>query len=83
MTITVELTVEQLLRAIRQLPFEERLSLLQTLLQEDKAEITRRFDRALAEVQRANPARNEDEVMAEVNAIVHQVRAERYAANRR
>jgi|GEM_PF-4594120 hypothetical protein len=83
MIVTIELTSDQLLKAIRQLPFEERLALLQTLLREDKAEISRRFDRALADVHEANRGLDEDAVIAEVNEIVHQVRAERYAENRR
>jgi len=83
MTITVELTVEQLLSAIHQLPFEERIKLLQTLIQEDKEEINRRFDNALANVHAANSGLNEEDVMAEVNAIVHQVRTERNVENRR
>lgn len=82
MTLTVELSVEQLLGAIRQLSFEERLLLLKTLIQEDKNEINRRFDAALVDVHTANNGLNEDDVMAEINEIVHQVRAERYAENR-
>lgn len=80
MTITVELTIQQILQAIRQLSLEDRLVLLQTLIREDKDEVNRRFDIALAAVHEANRGLDEDEVMTQLNQIVHEVRANRYAA---
>lgn len=81
MTITVELTTQQILQAIRQLPLEERLSLLQTLIRDDKDELDRRFDNALAAVHSANQGLDEDTVMVELTRVVHDVRAERYATS--
>jgi hypothetical protein len=82
-TITLELTFDQLLKAIRRLPREDRIKLAQTVLQDDIEEINRRFDEALRAIEEANPGVTEDEVMADAVAAVHEYRAERAAQNRR
>lgn len=82
-TIKQQLTLEQLIAAIRQLPLEQKMKLRKIFEEETFAELERRFDEALAEIRAANPGLDEDEVMEEVNQEVHEIRAERLAKNRR
>ncbi len=82
-TIKQQFTLEQLIAAIRQLSLEDKMKLRKVFDEETLAELGRRFDEALAEIRAANPGLNEDEVMEEVNQVVHEIRAERLAKNRR
>lgn len=82
-TINFEVTLDQLMHAIRRLSPDERHELVQTLLKDERDEITRRFDDALSTSRSANPETDEDALMEEINQVVHQVRAERRIKNRR
>ncbi len=82
-TIKQQFTLEQLIAAIRQLSLEDKMKLRKVFDEETLAELGRRFDEALAEIRATNPGLNEDEVMEEVNQVVHEIRAERLAKNRR
>ncbi len=79
-SIQIEFTFDQLLRAIRQLPQEQRVKLWQELDAElDPNEIRHRAQQALEEIWKANEGFTEDEVMADVNAALQEVRAENAA----
>jgi hypothetical protein len=78
-TINIELTFDQLREAVRKLPKEERNKLLRELEDLDLNEIRRRAGEALEEIWRANEGFTEDEVMADVDAALTEVRAERAA----
>ncbi len=82
-TIKFEVTLDQLINAIRRLSPEERRELVQTILKDERDDITRQFDEALAVSRTANPETNEDAIMEEINQVVHEVRAERLTKNRR
>ena len=57
--------------------------LAQALLQFNRAEINRCFDEAVTEVHAANRGLSEEQVMDEVNHLVHEIRSEWYATSRR
>jgi len=78
-TVTLHLTVDQLLEAIRQLPFEEKLRLRALLSDDVRERMNQRLDEALQAIREANPGVTEDEVMADVNRVVHEIRAEKFA----
>jgi hypothetical protein len=81
--ITLELTWEQLLSAIRRLPPERKLELWRILASEiDRAGIHRRFTEAVTAIRAANAGISEDEVSADVAQAVAEVRATRHAADR-
>jgi Txe/YoeB family toxin of Txe-Axe toxin-antitoxin module len=82
-TATVRLTIDQLIEAIRQLPFEEQVKLRELLSDDVRERVNRRLDEALRIIRESNPGVTEDEVMADANAVVHEIRAERLAENRR
>ncbi len=82
-TIKQQFTLEQLIAAIRQLPLEQKMKLRQIFEEETFAEVERRFDEALRASRAANPGIDEDALMEEINEVVHEVRAERLAKNRR
>ena len=80
MTVAVELSFEQLLTAVRKLPQAQKSQLLDTLEAElSREEIRRRAKEAVEAIRAANENVNEDELMADINAAVEEVRAERYA----
>ncbi|MBI5650732.1 MAG: hypothetical protein HZC40_09860 [Chloroflexi bacterium] len=81
-TVTLHLTVDQLLEAIRQLPFEEKLRLRALLSDDVRERMNQRLDEALQAIREANPGVTEDEVMADVNRVVHEIRAEKFAPSR-
>lgn len=79
-TANIELTFEQLLAAVRKLPTAQKTRLWQTLDAElNREDINREFDLALEEIWAANEGVSEDEVMADVNAAIREVRAEKSA----
>jgi hypothetical protein len=76
-TVNVQLTFQQLLAAIRQLPYKQKLALWRLLDAEMKGddEILREFDQALETIRAANRGVTEDEVMADVERALREVRA--------
>jgi len=75
-TLTIPITVAQLLDLVRQLSPEERRTLLDRLLAE-------RFDAALSEADRQRgprPELTDDEIQAEVDAVRRQRRQDRLRA---
>ncbi|MBI4790619.1 MAG: hypothetical protein HY782_26620 [Chloroflexi bacterium] len=85
--VSIELTFEQLLAAIRKLPHEQKTKLWQTLHDELNHADARRqareqFAQAVEAIRAANEGVTEDEVMADATAAVKEVRAERRARSR-
>ena len=76
----MDLTFEQLLAAVRNLPYAQKTKLWQELDSEvDRNEIRRQARKALEEIWAANEGVSEDEVMADIDAALREVRAERAA----
>ncbi|MBI3913693.1 MAG: hypothetical protein HY327_05845 [Chloroflexi bacterium] len=82
-SVSLRLSVEQLIEAIRQLPFEERIKIRKVIDENSREEIERRFDEALRASRAANLEIDEDVLMEEINQAVHEVRAERLAKTSR
>ncbi len=81
MAVTVQLTLGQLLDAICTLPERERIILRDALDYDlSRAEIRRRFGEALWEIWGANRNFAEEEVMADVERAIREVRAARRSA---
>jgi len=79
-TVTVRLSFEQLLAAVRQLPRKQKVALWQLLDAElNREEIFREFAEALEDIRAANEGVTEDEVMADVEVAIREVRAARRA----
>jgi hypothetical protein len=81
MTVQVRLTLEQLLEAIFTLPQEERAIIRRSLDAELRPEdIQRRFEESLHEIWAANAHFNEEEVAADVDLAIREVREAHRAA---
>lgn len=79
-TVNVELTFDQLLAAVRRLPDQQKIALWQTLDAEVNRDEIRRSARAAVEaIWTANQGFSEDEVRADVEDALRQVRAEQAA----
>jgi hypothetical protein len=79
-TANVELTFEQLLAAVRKLPYMQKIRLSRTLNDElNHDEIRRRAAEVIEAIRAANAGVTGDEVMADATAAVREVRAERHA----
>ena len=78
--VNIELTFEQLFAAVRQLPNTQKAKIWRALDAElNREDINREFALALEEIWAANEGVSEDEVMADVNAAIREVRAEKSA----
>jgi len=76
-TINIELSFDQLLKAVRKLPHAAKMRLWQILDAElNHVEINREFASALEEIWTANESVSEDEVAADVATAIREVRAE-------
>lgn len=77
-TANSNLTFDQILAAVRKMSRQDKTKLWQILDAEvmDRDEIRRRARRALEQIWAANEGYTEDEVMADVNAALAEVRAE-------
>ncbi len=82
-TVTLELTLDQLIQAIDRLSAVDRLKVASAILKDYRAEINKRFDESLTTVHGAYPDLNEDEVMEEINQSVHKIRSEHYGQGSR
>jgi len=86
-TINAELTFDQLGAVVQQLPYEQKVALWRLLSAEvDRQDSLRRqarqeFAEAVRFIRAANRGVSEDEVMADVDAAVREVRAARRAAD--
>jgi len=86
-TINAELTFDQLGAVVQQLPYEQKVALWRLLSAEvDRQDSLRRqarqeFAEAVRFIRTANRGVSEDEVMADVDAAVREVRAARRAAD--
>ncbi len=79
-SINVQLSFDQLLAAIHQLPKSLKIEVYQVLDAElHRAEIEREFERALHEIWNAYQAIPEEQVNADIEAALEQVRAENAA----
>ncbi|MBI5301467.1 MAG: hypothetical protein HY868_04965 [Chloroflexi bacterium] len=83
-TTNIELTFEQLLAAIGKMPVAQQVKLWRLLDAKLNRNAIRRqardeFAKTVESIRTANEGVNEDEVMADVTAVVKQVRAERRA----
>lgn len=79
-TVHIELDFEKLLAAIRQLPKTQKIQIWQTLDAElNRDEINREFARALEESWAANAHRSEEEVNADIETALREVRADQAA----
>jgi hypothetical protein len=83
-TVTIKLTLDQVLAAVEQLSLEQKIMLRDRLNAElNREQVERQFDEALRAIRAANVGFGEDEVLADVNQAVHEVRAERREASGR
>jgi len=79
-TANIELTFEQLLAAVRKLSYMDKVRLWRTLGDEvDRDQIRRRAAEAVQAIWSANEGVNEDEVMADIDAALGEIRAENEA----
>jgi flagellar biosynthesis regulator FlbT len=79
--ITVDLSLEQLVNALKRLPAGEKMVLWRLLDAEiDRPAISKRFAEALEAIRSAYPDAKEDEVMGDVMAAVREVRRARHGA---
>lgn len=77
-TVSVDLSLEQLVDALRRLPPKEKIAVWRLLGQDlDRTEITRRFDEALQEIRAAYTGIPEDELLTDVLKAQQEVRAAR------
>ncbi|MFQ6057883.1 MAG: hypothetical protein ACE5MB_03255 [Anaerolineae bacterium] len=81
-TVTIELTLEQILSAIERLPLEQKVMLKDKLEAELREQVSRQFDEALSTIRAANRGVTEDEVMADVAQAIREVRAARRSTDR-
>jgi hypothetical protein len=70
-TVTVDLTVEQIMAAVRRLPLQEKATLKKAL----EAELDDRLGQLLAELWAENRSYSEEEVMADVAKAIAEARA--------
>ena len=70
-TVTVDLTVEQIVAAVRRLPLQEKATLKKAL----EAELDDRLGQLLAELWAENRSYSEEEVMADVAKAIAEARA--------
>ncbi|HLB47025.1 MAG TPA: hypothetical protein VJL59_08350 [Anaerolineales bacterium] len=79
--ITVDLSLEQLMSALRRLPAGEKMALWRLLDAEiDRTAISKKFAEALQSIRTVYAAHNEDEVMADVLLAVKEARSARHGA---
>ncbi len=69
-TVPVDLTVEQIVAAVRRLPLQEKATLKKVL----EAELDDRLGQLLAELWAANRGYSEEEVMADVAKAIAEAR---------
>ncbi len=82
-TISVDLSLEQLKKAMRRLPAREKMALWRLLDEEiDRPAIARRFSSAVNDIRRAYSHLDEKEVMADAVKATRQVRKARHAQSR-
>ena len=81
-SITIELPMNQMLTWARRLPVEQKLELWRTLGKDLDKTIDQRFHEALEVCWTANQQFTEEEVMADVDQAIAEVRAARRAAGR-
>lgn len=83
-TVSVDLSFEQLTKALRRLPTKDRVALWRLLDEDiDRPAITKRFSLALQAIRSAHPNVTEDEVMADVLKATQEARARRHNAQSR
>jgi hypothetical protein len=82
-TISLNVSVEQIKQALRQLPAQDKMTLWRMLDEEiDRESIARRFSTAVKEIRQTYAAVSEDEVMADAVKATRQVRKARHAQSR-
>ncbi len=82
-TLTLELTLDQLIQAIDRLSAADRLRVAGAILKDYRSDINKRFGESLTSVHAAYPNLNEDKVMEEINQLVHEIRSEHHDQNSR
>ena len=82
-TVSVDVSLEQIKKAMSQLPAQEKMALWRLLDEEiDRAAIARRFSSAVNDIRKAYAGIGEEEVMADTIKAAHQVRKARHAQSR-
>jgi hypothetical protein len=77
-TVSVDLSLEQLVDALRRLPTKEKFVVWRLLGQElDRTELARKFDEALQEIRAAYKDFSEEEVMSDALRAQQEVRSAR------
>jgi len=82
-TVSVDLSFEQITKALRRLPPQEKIALWRLLDKElDRPAIAQRFASSIAGIRKSYAHISEDEVMADAIKATRQVRKARHAKNR-
>lgn len=82
-SISLDVSLEQIQKAMRQLPARDKMTLWRLLDEEiDRPAIARRFSTAVKDIRKAYARVGEDEVMADAVKAVRQVRRARHAQSR-
>ncbi len=82
-TVSVDLSLDQIKKALRQLPPQEKIALWRLLDRDlDRTAIARQFTSSLNAIRKAYSHISEDEVMKDAIKATRQVRRARYAKSR-
>ena len=82
-TISVDVSIEQIKKAMHQLPAQEKIALWRLLDEEiDRPAIARRFANAIKDIRKTYTHLSEDEVMEDAIKATRQVRRSRHAKSR-
>ncbi|MBN1536538.1 MAG: hypothetical protein JW908_07385 [Anaerolineales bacterium] len=81
--VSVDITIEQIKKAMRQLPEQDKIALWRLLDEEiDRAALTRRFSAAVNDIRRAYAQIGEEEVLADAIKTTRQSRKAHHAKSR-
>lgn len=82
-TVSVDLSLDQIRRAVRQLPAQEKIALWRLLDKDlDRPAIARQFTLSVNAIRKAYAHISEDEVMKDAVKVTRQVRKSRHAKSR-
>ena len=82
-TVSVDLSLDQITKALRRLPAQEKIALWRLLDKDlDRPAIARQFTATVNSIRKAYAHVSEDEVMADAVKATRQVRKARHAKNR-
>ncbi|MBA4380262.1 MAG: hypothetical protein C0393_06250 [Anaerolinea sp.] len=82
-TVSVDLSLDQITRALRKLPAQEKIALWRLLDKDlDRPAIARQFNASVNAIRKAYSHVSEDVVMADAVKATHQARKARHAKSR-